>query len=70
MMKRFLFITIFGLFFCISSWADRQPIVIQNGGAVGDHGEYFDPADKPECITTSIIRRLSLSPMVLSVPTM
>ncbi len=48
MMKRFLFITIFGLFFCISSWADRQPIVIQNGGAVGDHGEYFDPADKPE----------------------
>ncbi|MBR5170496.1 MAG: hypothetical protein IKW85_08000 [Muribaculaceae bacterium] len=28
--------------------ADRRPIVIHNGGTVGDHTEYYLPADAPE----------------------
>ena len=28
--------------------ADRRPIVVHQGGSVGDHSEYYPPADMPE----------------------
>lgn len=47
-MKKVFFILLLLTCFTFPMKADRCPIVIQNGGAVGDHTEYFDPADKPE----------------------
>ena len=47
-MKKVILFILLSALTCLALWADRRPIVIQNGGAVGDHGEFFDPADKPE----------------------
>jgi hypothetical protein len=47
-MKQLSFILFFLVLFCGTASADRRPIVIQNGGAVGDHFELPAPADEPE----------------------
>lgn len=47
-MKRLIIFFCLCIVFNFSLFADRRPIVIKNGGAVGDHSEYYDPADKPE----------------------
>jgi hypothetical protein len=47
-MKQLSFILFFLVLFCGTASADRRPIVIQNGGAVGDHFELPAPADEPD----------------------
>ena len=45
--KQLLFILFFALCNCIVQ-AQYRPIVIQHGGSIGDHSEYYPPADMPE----------------------
>lgn len=47
-MKHFLFFLIFLFFVPVQSFAGRKPIQIQDKGSVGNHGEYYPPADLPE----------------------
>ena len=42
-----LFITLF-VFNNLIVLANMNPIVIRHGGAIGDHSEYYPPADMPE----------------------
>ena len=47
-MKKFIILLLFTVFFSNYSMADRRPIAIQNGGAIGDHYELPVPADQPD----------------------
>ena len=47
-MKHFLIFFIFLFFVPVQSFAGRKPIQIQDKGSVGNHGEYYPPADMPE----------------------
>lgn len=46
-MKRHLLLYFFFTLISLASFADRCPIVIQNGGQVGTHFELPVPADQP-----------------------
>lgn len=48
-MKPVLFFILFALVgFTLK--ADLEPVVIHNGGAAGNHSEYYPPADMPEAV--------------------
>ena len=40
--------------------ANYKPIVIQNGGSVGNHSEYYPPADMPEVYYDSDLQEIIL----------
>lgn len=46
MKKLFLFLILFLV--SMLSFADSRPIQIKNKGTVGDHSQYYPPADMPE----------------------
>lgn len=47
-MKRLFLVLIFLLSVSGLSFADSRPIQIKDKGAVGDHSQYYPPADLPE----------------------
>jgi hypothetical protein len=47
MRKVFIFLFLFILASGVAN-ANRRPIVIQNGGGVGNHSEHYAPLDMPE----------------------
>ena len=48
-MKRIAFFILFSVVFNAVTLADGTPIVIQNGGAIGDHSGFpMIPADQPD----------------------
>ena len=47
-MKKIFFLLIFVSLLYATAYADRRPIVVQNGGAVGDHSGIPMPADEPD----------------------
>lgn len=47
MMKKLLLLFVFIVVFSLSLMANRTPIVIHQGGSVGDHIEHYIPADMP-----------------------
>ena len=47
-MKKFFVLSFLMVFCSVLVMADRRPIVVHQGGSVGDHSEYYPPADMPE----------------------
>lgn len=47
-MKKYILLLTCVILSCNYTMAHRTPIVVQNGGSIGDHSEYYPPADLPE----------------------